>query len=161
MKYIVLTVFIFLLGSCSESTNITLPVKKDDRGKVLKVPSITWPQFHKYCGQQNIRNKENFQSVKNVVVTWKGVIYAIREDAGVKDSRSHAPKIIQVKMPKSNSMLSDVTLRLPKGSEKIYGNMKKGDTVIFRGKIAYLGSKLNDHIVIVTQYKKDPKAKKK
>lgn len=161
MKYIALTVLVFLLGSCSESTNITLPIKKDSRGNVIKVPKITWPQFLKYCGQQNIRNKENFKSVRDVVVTWTGTIYAIREDAGVKDSNNHAPKIIQVKMPKSNSMLSDVTLRLPKGSEKIYGNMKKGDNILFRGKIAYLGSKLNDHIVLVTQYKKEAKTKKK
>ena len=160
MKYFVLSLLILLLGSCSESTNITLPVKKGPDGKPIKIQKISWPQYHKYCGQQNIRNKENFASVKGATVIWKGTIYAIREDAGVKDSRSHAPKIIQVKMPDSNSLLSDVTLRLPKGSEKIYGSMKKGDNIVFKGKIAYLGSKLNDHIVLVEQFKKEPKKKK-
>ena len=160
MKLVVLALFVFLLGSCTESKNITLPVKKDDRGEIIKVPKISWAQFHKYCGQQNIMNKENFKSVQGVEVVWRGTIYAGREDAGVKDSRSHAPKIIQVKMPNSKSLLSDVTLRLPKGSEKIYGPMKKGDNIVFKGTIGYLGSKLNDHIVLVSQFKKEPKKKK-
>ena len=160
MKFVAFAIFILLLSSCTESTNVTLPIKKDEKGKVIKVPKISWPQFQKYCGQQNIMNKENFKSIQNVVVVWRGTIYAIREDAGVKDSNNHAPKIIQVKMPDSNSLLSDVTLRLPKDSEKIYGSMKKGDNIVFKGKIAYLGSKLNDHIVLVEQFKKEPKKKK-
>ena len=160
MKFVVLLTVICFLGACSESTNISLPVKKDEKGNIIKVPKITWGQYHKYCGAQNIRAKENFKSVKGVVVTWKGEVYAIREDAGVKDSRSHAPKIIQVKMAGTGSLLTDVTLRLPKGSEKIYGNMKKGDTVIFRGKVGYLGSKLNDHIILVDKFKKEAKKKK-
>ena len=160
MKFVVLAFLVIFLGSCSESTNITMPVTKDDKGKVIKKERISWAQFQEYCGQQNIMNKENFKSVQNATIIWRGTIYAIREDAGVKDSNSHAPKIIQVKMPNSKSLLTDVTLRLPKGSEKIYSSMKKGDNIVFKGKIAYLGSKLNDHIVLVEQFKKEPKKKK-
>lgn len=155
MKFIPIILTVLLLVSCSESTKLAMPVKKDAKNNIIKVSNITWSQFQKYCGPQNVRNKENFKSVQNAMVSWKGNIYSIREDAGVKDSRSHAPKIIQVKMPDSKSFLSDVTLRLPKGSEAIYGKMAKGDRIVFTGKIAYLGSKLNDHIVLVEKFAKE------
>lgn len=154
MKFISLILFTVILASCSESTNIAIPLKKDDKGQFIKPETISWKAYLKYCGPQNIQSKQNFIPLKGVQITWEGTIYAIREDAGVKDSRQHAPKIIQVKMEGSSSLLSDITLRLPKGSGNIYGSMKKDDKIIFRGKIGYLGSKLNDHIILVEKFKK-------
>ena len=153
MKIYILILLCFFISACSESTNIALP--KGDS----KITKITWKQYQKYCGQQNIQNKHNFARIRGAQVTWSGTVYQITKDAGMEDNRNHAPKIIKVQMPNSKSLLSDVTLRLPKGSEKIYGNMKKGDKIIFRGKISYIGSKLNDHIVIVEKFKKDTKKK--
>ena len=157
MKLASLFLFVLILTSCSESTNIAIPLKKDDKGQFISPETIPWKAYLKYCGPQNIQSKQNFVPLKGVTVTWEGTIYAIREDAGVKDSNNHAPKIIQVKMPDSGSLLSDVTLRLPKDSGKIYGSMKKDDKIVFRGKIGYLGSKLNDHIILVEKFKKKTK----
>lgn len=151
MKNLFVILFCLLVSSCSESTNIALPEGDS------KIPKITWAQYQKYCGQQNIQNKHNFERIQNAEVTWTGTIYQIVKDAGLEGSNSHAPKIIKVQMPNSKSLLSDVTLRLPRNTEKIYENMKKGDKIIFRGKIAYIGSKLNDHIVLVEKFKKDTK----
>ncbi len=153
MKNFVLILFCLIICACSESTNIALPEGDS------KIPKITWAQYQKYCGQQNIQNKHNFSRIKDAEVTWSGTVYQVAKDAGLEGSHSHAPKIIKVQMPNSKSLLSDVTLRLPKGTEKIYENLKKGDNIVFRGKIAYMGSKLNDHIVLVEKFKKVTKKK--
>ena len=153
MKKYILVFFCLIICSCSESTNIALPEGDS------KIKKITWKQYQKYCGQQNIQNKHNFARIKGAEVTWSGTVYQIIKDAGLEGNSKHAPKIIKVQMPDSKSLLSDVTLRLPKGTEKIYGNMKKGDKIVFRGKISYIGSKLNDHIVIVDKFKKDTRKK--
>lgn len=154
MKNFILILFCLIISSCSESTNIALP--KGDS----KIPKITWAQYQKYCGQQNIQNKHNFARIKGAEVTWSGTVYQVIADAGLEGSNSHAPKIIKVQMPNSKSLLSDLTLRLPKDTAKIYENLKKGDKIIFRGKIGYMGSKLNDHIILVEKFKKDTKKKK-
>ena len=62
-------------------------------------------------------------------------------------------------MPKSKSILSDLTLRIRKGHEKIGKDRKIGDEILFQGKIVYLGSGIGDHVVEVDKMKYIPPKK--
>ena len=146
MKFYVILLFsVLLLTSCEDKTRLVLKEGTD-------VTNISWKNFNKYCGPNNLKKIENWKIVKGTVVTWTGKIYC-SEDAGADELRKFDSHIIRVKMPGTKSLMADVTLRIPK-SETKHRKYKKGDYVLFRGKVAYLGSNLNDHIVEVTKYKK-------
>lgn len=153
-KLLLIATLFFVVIACRESTNIPLILKKNEQGKDIRPETMDWKTFQKYCGPQNISCNTNFMKIKDIIVTWEGKVYAVREDDYVKNNSSFAPKIIQVKMADSSSVLSDVTLRLPPNTAAIYDALKKDDTIVFRGKLAYLGSKLNDHVILVEKFKK-------
>ena len=117
------------------------------------VSKVKWSSYHKWCSPNNLKRTENFKKVKGAKVIWVGKVYDVLKDAGMEESRSFNGNIVRVKMPKTNSLLSDVTLRMPR-NETAHNQYKRGDYVLFEGKIAYIGSKMNDHIVEVTKYKK-------
>ena len=147
MKYlIILTLSVVFLTSCEDKTRLALKEGTD-------VSNISWKNFNKYCGPNNLKKIDNWKIVKGTVVTWTGKVYQVQEDAGAKELRNYDSHIIRVKMPGTKSLMADVTLRIPKNVTK-HRKYKKGDYVLFRGKVAYLGSNLNDHIVEVERYKK-------
>jgi hypothetical protein len=153
MKSLLMLIFALLLfSSCGDSTRDTIPEGAD-------TSNVSWKGFQKYCGPNNLKNFDNFKKLKGSTVTWTGKVYTVQDDPGMEESRNFEHKVIRVIMPNSESLLSDLTLRMATGL-KGYSSLKKGDYVLFRGKIAYIGSKLNDHIIEVTKFKK-VKPKKK
>ncbi|MCH2205872.1 MAG: hypothetical protein MK132_08380 [Lentisphaerales bacterium] len=147
MKHLLsLLIPLLLLTSCEEKTRFALKEGTD-------VTNITWKNYYKSCGANNLKKVENFKIVKGTVVTWTGKVYQVQKDAGAEEMRKFDSHIIRVKMPGSNSLMADVTLRIPKGEQK-HRKYKKGDYVTFRGPVKYLGSSMNDHIVEVERFKK-------
>ncbi|MCM8534114.1 MAG: hypothetical protein NE330_23330 [Lentisphaeraceae bacterium] len=147
MRYLLLLMFpLFFFTSCGESTKVIVPEGAD-------VSKVNWTNYHKWCGPNNLKRTENFKKVKGAKVIWVGKVYDVLKDAGMEDARTFSGNVVRVKMPKTNSLLSDVTLRMPK-KETAHNQYKRGDYILFEGKVAYIGSKMNDHIVEVTKYKK-------
>jgi hypothetical protein len=153
MKNIILSLALFLLFSCGEnSTRLKVP---DD----IKTERLSFATYSKYCGPQNLNNTGNYKKFKGVKIVWSGTVYSVVKD---DSSPSYANKVIKVKMKGSSSLLSDVTLRMPNDSLNSISKLAKGDIVKFEGTISYIGSKLMDHIVVVSRYKfSKPKKKKK
>ena len=154
-KILTLLLSCFLLFSCSEgTTKSSSPILKEN-----SIPAkLSWEFYHKYCGEQNANATKNFELLQGKIITWKGQFYAMPSD--IKRSR-FSDHIMKIKMPKTGSVLSDVTLRFPKQYEKMGAERKVGDEILFQGEIVYLGSGIGDHVVEVKQMKYIPPKKPK
>jgi hypothetical protein len=126
----------------------------------LKLEKLSFVTYHKYCGPQNLQNTNNFKAkFKNAPIVWSGTVYSVVKD---DSSGSYANKVIKVKMKGTSSLMSDVTLRMPNDSLNAISKLNKGDLIKYKGTVNYIGSKLMDHIVVVSEYKTaKPKKKKK
>ena len=145
-KLLILAISLLFLCSCEEKTRLTIPDSAD-------LSKISWTGFNKYCGPNNLKRAENFKKVKGQMVTWTGKVFSVKKDEGAEEMRNFDSHIIRVKMPGTKSLMADVTLRIPSSNIK-HRKYKKDDYVAFYGKISYLGSNLNDHIIEVEKYKK-------
>jgi len=155
MNKIFLLIMCIYCFSCTETTKKAVP-------NSANLNKITWEQYKEWCGGQNIISDKNFEKLMGKTVTWKGTIYSVAVDANVEELRQFSPKVIRVKMKDSGSLMADVSLRVIKDQAAIVNTLKKGDYILFRGTIKYLGG-MEDHILEVSQLKKtkEPKAKKK
>jgi hypothetical protein len=153
MKLTLLLIPFLFLASCGpEKTRISIP-------EGFKGDNMSWKDYHKYCGPQNLFNKQNFSKIKKSNITWKGTVAQVLDD---DSSNNYAKKVVRVKMDGTASVFADIVLRMPVGSEKVSAKAVKGDKIAFQGTIGYIGSGLNDHIIRVTRYKftRPPKKKK-
>ena len=124
-KIIFLLLPLMLLFSCSEQkTKASSPKLTDQIASKLK-KKLTWADYHKYCGEQNLNAAKNFEKLQGTTVTWKGTFYAMPKDI----KRYHfADHIMKIKMPNSTNLLSDVTLRIRPDHKKIGDKLKIKDT---------------------------------
>jgi hypothetical protein len=152
MRYFLLCSVLILISSCGK------PAVRVELPKDFDLSKLTFKQYEKYCGPDNLFNKQNFKIIKDTKIVWDGTVYSVVKD---DSSTSYADKIIKIKMKKSTSVLSDLTLRMPNDALKKIEKLQSGDLVKFWGRIAYIGSKLNDHVIVVDKYKfVRPKSKK-
>ena len=145
-NYTLLIMTLMISTACEEKTRFELK-------EGTNVSNISWKNYNKSCGANNLKKVNNFKIIKGTTVTWTGKVYKVQQDAGAEEMRNFDSHVIRVKMPGTKSLMADVTLRIPKG-EKKHRKYKKGDYVTFRGPVKYMGSNLNDHIVEVEKFKK-------
>ena len=144
MKLMTLVLALLFITSCGEQkTRIKIPDN-------FKADGMSFKTYHKYCGPQNLHNKQNFSKMRNAKIKWKGTVYLVVDDDA---STNYAKKTIKVKMDGTSSAFSDITLRMPTDSLSQIEKLKKGDIVQFIGVVSYIGSGLNDHVVTVSKYK--------
>ena len=154
-KILTLLLSCFLLFSCSETkTKSSSPILSKN-----SIPSkISWEFYKKYCGDDNANAVKNFELLKGKTVTWKGIFSSMPEDIQRGDVDKYT---LKVKMPKSDSVLSDITLRFPSKYYELKKQRSIGDEIIFQGKIGYLGGGLSDHIIHAEKIKYLPPKKPK
>ena len=157
-KILFLLISLMLLFSCSEQkTKDSSPKLSDEVATKIK-KKLSWADYHKYCGEQNLHAAKNFEKIKGTVVTWKGKFYAMPKDI---DRRGFAPYIMKIKMPNSKNLLSDITLRIRHDHKKIGDKLKIQDEVIFQGKVMYRGEGIADHVLEIDKFKYLPPQKPK
>ncbi|EDM25326.1 hypothetical protein LNTAR_03574 [Lentisphaera araneosa HTCC2155] len=157
-KLLILLLTSLLFFSCSEQkTKASSPKLSDAQATTLK-KNLSWVNYHKYCGEQNLYAAQNFKKLKGTVVRWKGE-FAMTTNP-VNKSSAVAPEI-KVKLKGGSGVISDLTMRSRKEHMKIAEKLERGDEVLFQGKIMYRGEGLGDHVLQLDKFKylppKEPK----
>ncbi|WDE96457.1 hypothetical protein PQO03_00570 [Lentisphaera profundi] len=158
-KLLILLISMMLLCSCGEKkTKASSPKLSAGQADSLK-RRLSWVNYHKYCGEQNLNAAENFKLFQGTIVTWTGefslTTTPLNEGGEVKPE-------IKVTLPGGSGVISDLTMRSRKEHMKIAEKLKRGDKVLFKGKIMYRGEGLGDHVLILDKFKYlPPKAPKK
>ena len=146
MKTVLFACLILLFTACRNSTKDPVPKDAD-------LNNITWKQYDDWCGNHNVISDRNFVKVSGKTIRWTGKIYKITPDRSVKKSREFTGKIIKVKMKGSKSLMSDITLRVPKEIKGQMDVLREKDTIQFEGTLSHLGG-LGDHVIAITSVKK-------
>jgi hypothetical protein len=157
-KLLILLLASLLLFSCSEEkTRASSPKLSDAQAASLK-KNLSWENYHKFCGEQNLNAAANFEKIKGTVVRWKGE-FAMTTNP-VNKTSAVAPEI-KIKLPGGKGVISDLTMRSRKEHMKIAEKLKRGDEVLIQGKIMYRGEGLGDHVLQLDKFKylppKEPK----
>ena len=97
---------------------------------------------------------DSVAKVKGRSIMWKGTVAEILSDPALSDHRKWAPKVIRLKMDPSDGILADLRLRIPIKMQDKMLRYKKGDHIVFKGNIVYIGSRLADHVVQVDKFKR-------
>ena len=154
---LILMPLVFMFSCTEQKTKESSPKLSDSMASQLK-KKLTWADYQKYCGENNLYAAKNFEKIKGTKVTWKGQFYAMPKD--IKRS-GFADYIMKIKMPNSNNILSDLTLRIRNDHKKIGDKLKIKDEVLFQGKIMYRGEGIGDHVLEIDKFKylapKEPK----
>ncbi|NQZ60383.1 MAG: hypothetical protein HRT88_23290 [Lentisphaeraceae bacterium] len=146
MKIALLVLFIFTLTACKDATKDVIPADAD-------LTKITWQDYEKWCGGHNVVSDKNFVKIMGEKITWTGIIYKITPDRSVKNSREFTGKIIKIKMKDSGSLMSDITLRVPKALKGELDKLRAKDVVQFEGALSFLGG-IDDHVIEITAVRK-------
>ncbi len=132
----------------------TSSAQQKSRKKSAKKPAFTWEEYLKLCGNSIPERNLNFEEVKGKIILWKGTFTKTDQDPAFKDHETWAPDVLRVKMEPSEGILADLRLRIPKAKAGKISSLTIGDSIVFKGKIMYLGDKITDHIIEVDDFKK-------
>ncbi len=119
-----------------------------------KKKAFSWKKYHAACGAGNDSREGNFEKIKGKSIMWRGTVGEVLKDPALEGNRMFAEKVIRVKMEPSDGLVADVKLKLRKSDEEKVNSYEKGDNILFKGKIMYLGTRLSDHTIEVEKFKK-------